>query len=120
MKLREHFEDKEFACKCGCGFCKPDPLLLDGLEELRHVLGDKPIIINSACRCEKHNAESGGAKTSQHLTGKAADIRVAGVTPEQLREAAYKVPVFNHGGIGIYNWGIHVDVRGHKARWDYR
>lgn len=34
----------------------------------------KPIFINSGYRCEKLNKIVGGVKTSQHLTGKAADI----------------------------------------------
>ena len=53
----------------------PDPSLLrEGSEE--------PIIINSGYRCEAVNKAVGGAKGSNHLTGCAVDIRVAGI--EQL------------------------------------
>lgn len=45
------------------------------LEKLR-VLYGKPFSPNSAYRCEKHNSKVGGAKTSWHLQGRAADIPV--------------------------------------------
>ena len=58
------------------------------LEELRRRWnniygdGDDPIVINSAYRSEAVNMAVGGVKGSNHLTGCAADIRVAGI--EQL------------------------------------
>ena len=48
----------------------------------RYGEGDDPIIINSGYRSEAVNKAIGGAKGSNHLTGCAADIRVAGL--EQL------------------------------------
>jgi hypothetical protein len=53
------------------------------LEALRAVLG-KPISINSAYRSPKVNAAIKGSKTSQHCHGTAADIKVAGMVPEQV------------------------------------
>ena len=44
--------------------------------------GDDPIIINSGYRSSEVNKAVGGVKGSNHLTGCAADIRVAGI--EQL------------------------------------
>ena len=58
------------------------------LEELRrrwnniYGEGDDPIVINSGYRSEAVNKAVGGVKGSNHLTGCAADIRVAGI--EQL------------------------------------
>jgi len=58
------------------------------LEELRrrwnniYGEGDDPIIINSGYRSEAVNKAVGGAANSNHLTGCAVDIRVAGI--EQL------------------------------------
>ena len=58
------------------------------LEELRRRWnniygdGDDPIVINSGYRSEAVNKAVGGVKGSNHLTGCAADIRVAGI--EQL------------------------------------
>jgi len=45
----------------------------------RYGEGDDPIIINSGYRSPQVNAAVGGAKGSNHLTGCAADIRVAGM-----------------------------------------
>ena len=53
------------------------------LEALRAVLG-KPISINSAYRSPEVNAAIKGSKTSQHCHGTAADIRVAGMVPDQV------------------------------------
>ena len=48
----------------------------------RYGEGDDPIVINSGYRSPQVNAAVGGVKGSNHLTGCAADIRVAGI--EQL------------------------------------
>ena len=48
----------------------------------RYGEGNDPIIINSGYRSEAVNKAVGGVKGSNHLTGCAADIRVAGM--EQL------------------------------------
>ena len=48
----------------------------------RYGEGDDPIVINSGYRSEAVNKAVGGMKGSNHLTGCAADIRVAGI--EQL------------------------------------
>ena len=43
------------------------------LDPLREMYG-KPITVNSGYRCPQLNAAVGGAKTSQHMRGEAADI----------------------------------------------
>lgn len=45
----------------------------------RYGEGDEPIVINSGYRSPQVNAAVGGVKGSNHLTGCAADIRVAGM-----------------------------------------
>ena len=60
--------------------------LANFLEEVRKVLG-KPIMINSAYRSVEVNAAVGGVKTSQHCLGCAADIKVPGMTPDQVVRA---------------------------------
>ena len=45
----------------------------------RGVGGEVPIVINSGYRSEEVNKAVGGAATSNHLTGCAADIRVSGM-----------------------------------------
>ena len=61
--------------------------LANFLEEVKKVLGGKPVMINSAYRGPQVNAAVNGSKNSQHLTGCAADIRVPGMTPNEVCKA---------------------------------
>jgi len=61
--------------------------LANFLEEVKKVLGGKPIMINSAYRGPEVNAHVGGSKNSQHMVGCAADIKVPGMTPDQICKA---------------------------------
>jgi hypothetical protein len=61
--------------------------LADFLEQVKVVLGGKPIMINSAFRSKKVNDAVGSKDTSQHRIGCAADIRVPGMTPDQVVKA---------------------------------
>jgi len=114
--LSANFSRSEFQCKCGCKKFNITPALIKGLQKLRDYLG-MPIIINSGTRCPKHNAAVGGTRNSYHLRGYAADICVEGLTPKALAIKAEQITVFRCGGIGIYSTFVHVDVRGHRARW---
>lgn len=53
------------------------------LDPLRARVG-RPIIITSGYRSQRVNELVGGSKTSQHLTGKAADFHIQGYTPQQM------------------------------------
>lgn len=57
------------------------------LEQVKTVLGGKPIIINSAFRSKQVNDAVGSKDTSQHRIGCAADIRVPSMTPDQVVSA---------------------------------
>jgi len=46
-----------------------------------------PVTINSAYRSPVYNREAGGAPNSQHLSGRAADIVIDGVTPDEVADA---------------------------------
>jgi hypothetical protein len=61
--------------------------LAEFLEQVKTLLGGKPIIVNSAYRSPAINASVGGKPTSQHVHGCAADIRVPGMTPDQVVRA---------------------------------
>lgn len=115
IRISPNFLLSEFACHEGQEV-KLDPDLVRKLQALRDKLG-RPIIINSGYRTPEYNKKVGGSPNSQHMLGKAADIRVPGMTPEQVAKAAEAVG-FN--GIGLYNTFTHVDVRGWRARWDER
>jgi len=61
--------------------------LAEFLEQVKTVLGGKPIMVNSAFRSEAVNNAVGSRNTSQHRIGCAADIRVPGVTPDEVVKA---------------------------------
>jgi hypothetical protein len=61
--------------------------LANFLEQLKVVLGGKPIMVNSAFRSEAVNTAVGSKNTSDHRRGCAADIRVPGMTPDQVVRA---------------------------------
>ena len=61
--------------------------LADFLEQVKEVLGGKPIIVNSAFRSAEVNRAVGSSDKSQHRHGCAADIRVPGMTPDQVVSA---------------------------------
>ena len=62
-----------------------DNLITYILDPLREAYG-KPIIINSGYRCLELNKLIKGSKTSQHLTGQAADIRSVKNTKEENKK----------------------------------
>jgi len=57
------------------------------LEEVKSVLGGKPVMINSAFRCKEVNDAVGSKDSSQHRIGCAADIRVPSMTPDEVVKA---------------------------------
>ena len=121
-KLSANFTVAEFACKDGS-----DPVFVDSslaalLQKIRDHFG-RPVVITSGYRTAAHNKSVGGAKSSQHLLGKAADIQVADTTVEAV--AAYAESLMpDWGGVGRYpvkagrtkGW-VHVDTRPNKSRW---
>ena len=61
--------------------------LAEFLETVKILLGGKPIMVNSAFRSKAVNDAVGSKDTSQHRIGCAADIRVPGMTPDQVVRA---------------------------------
>ena len=61
--------------------------LANFLEQVKELLGGKLIIINSAFRCHEVNQAVGSKDSSQHRHGCAADIRVPGMTPDEVVSA---------------------------------
>ena len=117
-----YFTRAEFKCKCGGRFCNGYPAEIDMnmvkiADKIRNRIG-KPITINSGLRCKTHNANVGGVSNSQHLYGNAADLGCpSGCTPAQMASIAEEV-MGDTGGIGTYSWGIHIDTRPTKSRWN--
>lgn len=57
------------------------------LEEVKVVLGNKPVMINSAFRCKQVNDAVGSKDSSQHRVGCAADLRIPNMTPDEVVKA---------------------------------
>jgi len=113
IRVSKNFKLKEFQCKDGSNQVVLDSQLLNKLQELRDLL-NKPIIINSAYRNKEYNKKVGGAANSQHLFGRAVDIKVNGMDPHEVARVA---EVIRFGGIGIYPSFVHLDTRPGRARW---
>lgn len=114
-KVYTYFDSSRIACRCGCDFMIINDELFTILKDVREHF-NKPLILNCVCRCPIHNKNEGGVDRSQHLTGKAADIRMPGVSPQEIFD--YIDSKYGHRvGLSAYNSFVHVDVRGYKARW---
>ena len=61
--------------------------LAEFLELVKTILDGKPVMINSAFRSKAVNDAVGSKDTSQHRIGCAADIRVPGITPDEVVKA---------------------------------
>lgn len=124
MKLTKNFNLQEFDCKDGTKV--PNDLipnvqeLANNLQVLRDYLKVPIRITGSGYRTPSHNAKVKGAKNSQHLYAKAADINADGYSPLQLSKQIEKLislGKMKDGGIGVYKGFVHYDIRGIKARW---
>jgi hypothetical protein len=58
--------------------------LAEFLEDVKEALGGKPIMVNSAFRSKQVNDAVGSKDSSQHRIGCAVDIRVPGLTPDEV------------------------------------
>jgi len=64
--------------------------LADFLEQVKALLGGKPILVNSAFRSAEVNRAVGSSDKSQHRHGCACDFRVPGMTPDEVVSAIVK------------------------------
>ena len=113
-KLSEHFDSKEFACKCGCNKAVVKQSLIDRLEKLYNVMNASKIIINSGYRCPQHSVAVGGFSNDAHTLGFAADCTVYDQNgkPYSVETVAYYAAKIGFGGIGMMNGNsIHLDTR---------
>lgn len=84
--------------------------LAEMLEEVKTLLDGKPIMINSAFRSKAVNDAVGSKDTSQHRVGCAADIRVPGLTPDQVVQAIKNSPIQFDQLIREFDSWTHVSV----------
>jgi hypothetical protein len=92
MNLSEHFtleelthtDHREFSNEPNESETENLKRLAAFLEQVKTVLGGKPVMVNSAFRSKEVNDAVGSKDTSQHRIGCAADIRVPGMTPDEV------------------------------------
>lgn len=98
-----------------------DPQLLDVIYDVRAHLGSDDVYeVISAYRSPETNEmlrsrSNGVAKNSQHVLGKAIDVRLRGIKTADLRDAAIELKL---GGVGYYEVSdfVHMDT-GRVRRW---
>jgi uncharacterized protein YcbK (DUF882 family) len=127
-----HLSWRELACHDDARTPYPEkwrqtrlPALRHAFETIRHACGDRPIRVLSGYRTKTHNRRIGGARKSQHLEGRALDLRPP--TGMKMRQFETIVEsVITEGttairGMGRYHRFIHIDVRPRPklARWTY-
>lgn len=119
----QYFTREEFRCQCKGKYCngfpvEPQEEMVRTVDEIRRRLGIPISIVTaggSGVRCQKHNADVGGVSNSEHLYGRAADLH-SSASPAKMKAIAEEV-MGSTGGIGLYDWGIHVDT-GKYSRWN--
>ena len=83
------------------------------LEDVKSVLGGKPVMINSAFRCKQVNDAVGSKDTSQHRIGCAADIRVPGMTPDEVVKAVITSGIGYDQVIREFDRWTHISIPSH-------
>ena len=129
-----HLSWDELACNNGVPYpvrwrhSRAIPLSLV-FEAIRQIIGG-PIVVDSAYRPRQYNRDAGGARKSQHIEGRALDLRL----PKGMRmidflavvlDVARHPPLSLLGsngltGIGVYPNFLHIDIRpsSRLVRWN--
>ena len=116
-----HLSWKELACRDGTAY--PAAFIADGrvhrlaavFEAIRTACGGTPLLVLSAYRTPAHNRKVRGAKNSQHVHGRALDLRppagwtVAAFHARILQLARQELADIR--GVGRYRTFVHVDIR---------
>lgn len=84
--------------------------LADFLEQVKVVMGGKPIMISSGLRTKKVNDAVGSKDTSQHRLGCAADFKVPGVTPDEVVRKIIASGIGYDQIIREYDRWVHISV----------
>lgn len=120
MKLTENFTYEELtfsekALRLGIENKPPAEIyanlvrLANKLEEIRKVIA-KPIIVNSGYRSKLVNDAVGSTERSQHRVGCAADIRVNGMTPDEICRAIIESDIQYDQLIREYDSWVHISI----------
>lgn len=128
-RLSKHFTIEEFDCHDGTNVPRRDYDSLEILcktilEPMRRKYG--PCKVLSGFRTPSHNASVGGATHSYHVytrhdgNDQAADLKFARGTPSDWHRTLNWLRRHKRngrGGLGVYSWGCHFDMRDYKADW---
>ena len=104
----KYFRREEFACRCGCGASEMEEKLIKTADKVRDYFG-KPITVSSGRRCTKHNAKVGGVSNSRHLSGKAMDFCVSGMSADMVLTYVQKLPEIRYAYAIDRNF-VHMDI----------
>ena len=115
-QITPHFKVREFACSDGSDPVFISTTLVDILENIRVHFG-AAVHIHSGYRTVSFNSSlKDSSKKSQHMFGLAADLHVDGHSHQEVYNYVCQL-LGDHGGVGLYSWGVHIDVRTNKSRW---
>ncbi|CAB4127899.1 Peptidase M15A, C-terminal [uncultured Caudovirales phage] len=89
--------------------------LANFLEQVKFVLDDKPIMVNSAFRSKALNDAVGSKDSSQHRVGCAADLRVPGMTPDQVVQAVIGSQLEFDQVIREFDRWTHISIPNHES-----
>lgn len=84
--------------------------LAEFLEQVKTVVGGKPVMINSAFRSKLVNDAVGSKDSSQHRIGCAADIRVPGMTPDEVVKAVIAADIGYDQVIREFDRWTHISI----------
>jgi flagellar protein FlgJ len=125
LKLSKNFTVGEFARSGNKAFtpARIDPKFVACLQRIRDDV-DRPVRINSGYRSDSYNTalyRARGEKPtrSQHISGRAADIKIGRMTGKEIAEAAIDAcgPQI---AVGLGPQYAHIDMRGHFKIWKYK
>jgi len=83
------------------------------LEQVKELLGGKPVIVNSGFRSKQVNDAVGSKDTSQHRSGCAADLRVLGISPDGVVKAVIASDLQFDQVIREFDRWTHISVPSH-------
>lgn len=111
----KYFKKSEFTCKCGCKGNNINMKLVQILDNIRNYFG-KPAIITSGCRCKKYNQKVGGVPNSRHITGKAADFYIKGISVKELLKYTKQLQTkgvirYTYTNNTNMNGVVHIDIK---------
>jgi len=129
MKLTTNFSLSEMLISGAAYRCKyyeqfaPSENVIQNLKELcENVLQplrdelNLPIHVSSGYRCKRVNDKIGGAKTSQHVKGQAADIQIAGMTTIDICKKIIEINIDFDQMIEEYGSWVHISFNGRNNR----